>query len=184
MRCLSSALARSLPSWLRVGCWGLCKHGLFLPNQPCPPRRTRFKGVYGPGTTRDAARPTEPEAAQTLLGTMGSTGPGENKASVAFLSKDALGLRLVPEHSLGSQNAASRSEFCALSETDFRGVPPELAKGGLLGLVQTRRFPSKSAFTPKENIFGVGLWPRRPPAKQQRPGSQRQHRPSLALWGA
>ena len=86
----------------------------------------------------------------------GSTGPGENKASVAFLSKDALGLRLVPEHSLGLQNAASRSEFCALSETDFRGVPPELAKGGLLGLVQTRRFPSKSAFTPKENIFGVG----------------------------
>ena len=131
-----------------------------------------------------AAVPMEPEAAQTLLGTMGSTGPGENKASVAFLSKDALGLRLVPEHSLGLQNAASRSEFCALSETDFRGVPPELAKGGLLGLVQTRRFPSKSAFTPKENIFGVGLWPRRPPAKQQRPGSQRQHRPSLALWGA
>ena len=133
-----------------------------------------WSGFNAEETTRHAARPTEPEAAQTLRGTMGSTGPGENKASVAFLSKDALGLRLVPEHSLGSQNAASRSEFCALSETDFRGVPPELAKGGLLGLVQTRRFPSKSAFTPKENIFGVGLWPRRPPAKQQRPWSQRQ----------
>ena len=96
MRCLSSALSRSLPSWLRVGCWGLCKHGLFLPNQPCPPRRTCFKGVYGPGTTRYAARPTEPEAAQTILGPMGSRGSGENKASVAFLSKDALGLRLLP----------------------------------------------------------------------------------------
>ena len=72
MRCLSSALARSLPSWLRVGSWGLCKQGLFLPNQPCPPRRTCFKGVYGPGTTRYAARPTEPEAAQTLLGTIGA----------------------------------------------------------------------------------------------------------------
>ena len=47
-------------------------------------------------TTSQAAVPKEPEAAQTLLGTMGSTGPGENKASVAFLSKDALGLRLLP----------------------------------------------------------------------------------------
>ena len=47
-------------------------------------------------TTRQEERPTELEAAQTLLGTMGSTGPGENKASVAFLSKDALGLRLLP----------------------------------------------------------------------------------------
>ena len=172
MRCLSSALARSLPSWLRVGCWGLCKHGLFLPNQPCPPRRTRFKGVYGPGTTRDAARPTEPEAAQTLLGPMGSTGPGENKASVAFLSKDALGLRLVPEHSLGLPNAASRSEFCAAAETATSGVPPELAKGGLLGPVQTRPFPAKSAISPKENMFGVGFWPRSAPTKQQGQGAR------------
>ena len=36
MRCLSSALARSLPSWLRVGCWGLCKQGLFMPTQHSP----------------------------------------------------------------------------------------------------------------------------------------------------
>ena len=99
MRCLSSALARSLPSWLRVGCWGLCKHGLFLPNQPCPPRRTRFKGVYGPGTTPDAARPTEPETSQAILSPVGNIRPRENNASLACLSKDALGLRLVPEHS-------------------------------------------------------------------------------------
>ena len=130
MRCLSLALARSLPSWLRVGCWGLCKPGLLLPNQPSPQRRTCLEWVSGHGVHPPSSRAKEPEATQNLLGPMGSTGPGENKASVAFLSKDALGLRLVPEHSLGSQNAASRSEFCALSETDFRGVPPELAKGG------------------------------------------------------
>ena len=47
-------------------------------------------------TTRKAAAPMEPAAAQTLLGSMGSIGPGENWASVAFLSKDASGLRLVP----------------------------------------------------------------------------------------
>ena len=39
----------------------------------------------------------EPEAAQTILGPWGTTGPGENSASVASLSKDALGLWFVPQ---------------------------------------------------------------------------------------
>ena len=39
---------------------------------------------------------TEQEAAQTLLGARGSTGPDEKKGSAAFLGKPALGLRLVP----------------------------------------------------------------------------------------
>ena len=47
-------------------------------------------------TTSQAAVPTEPEAAQTLLGPMGSIGLGENEASAAILSQDALGLRFVP----------------------------------------------------------------------------------------
>ena len=37
-------------------------------------------------TTTQAAVPTEPEAAQTLLGPMGSLGLGENWASAAILS--------------------------------------------------------------------------------------------------
>ena len=47
-------------------------------------------------TTSLAAVPTEPEAAQTLLGPMGSIGLGENEASAVILSQDALGLRFVP----------------------------------------------------------------------------------------
>ena len=46
-------------------------------------------------TTSQAAVPTEPEAAQTLPGPMGSIGLWEKQASVAFLSKDAMGLRFV-----------------------------------------------------------------------------------------
>ena len=37
-----------------------------------------WSGFNAEETTRHAARPTEPEAAQTLLGPMGSIGPGEN----------------------------------------------------------------------------------------------------------
>ena len=47
-------------------------------------------------TTSQAAVPTEPEAAQTLLGLMGRMGLGEKQASAAILSQDALGLRFAP----------------------------------------------------------------------------------------
>ena len=49
-----------------------------------------------PETTSQAAVPTEPEAAQTLLGLMGRMGLGEKQASAAILSQEALGLRFVP----------------------------------------------------------------------------------------
>ena len=47
-------------------------------------------------TTNQASEPREPEAAQTLLGPMGSIGLGEKCAIAAFLWKDPLVLRLVP----------------------------------------------------------------------------------------
>ena len=47
-------------------------------------------------TTSQAAVPTEPEAAQSLLGPRGSPGLGENEASAANLSQAASGLRFVP----------------------------------------------------------------------------------------
>ena len=46
--------------------------------------------------TSQAAVPTEQEEAQSLLGPMGSLGLGDNKASAAILSQDALGLRVAP----------------------------------------------------------------------------------------
>ena len=47
-------------------------------------------------TTSQAAVPSEPEAAQTFRGPMGSLGLDENQASAAILSQEALGLRFVP----------------------------------------------------------------------------------------
>ena len=47
-------------------------------------------------TTSQAALPTDPEAAQTLLDPMGSRGLVKNKASAGILSQAALGLRFVP----------------------------------------------------------------------------------------
>ena len=47
---------------------------------------------------------------------METRGLGEKKASVAFLSKDALGLWLVPRASFPLKNAAPISEFFAVAE--------------------------------------------------------------------
>ena len=49
----------------------------------------------GPATTSKAPVHREQEAAQNLLVPMPSNGLGEKPESAAFLSKDALGLRLV-----------------------------------------------------------------------------------------
>jgi len=41
--------AQTLLGWLIVGGWGLCKQGLFMPNQPSPRRRTRLELVSSCG---------------------------------------------------------------------------------------------------------------------------------------
>ena len=51
---------------------------------------------------------------------------------------------------------------------------------GLQGPAPRRYFPANSCFSKKENPFGVEFQLRRPKAKQQGPGRQRQPRPSLA----
>ena len=52
--------------------------------------------VSGCGDHLPSSSAKETEAAQTLLGRIGSIGLEENSGSIAFLSKDALGLRFVP----------------------------------------------------------------------------------------
>ena len=88
---------------------------------------------------------------------------------------------MFPESSFPLQNEAPTSAFCAVSEVGPRWGPPELAMGGLLGLVHKGLLKAKSAFSTKGKTFGVVFQLRRPPAKQQCPRSQRQPRPSLAL---
>ena len=87
---------------------------------------------------------------------------------------------MFPEESLPFQNAALRTSLRAVGEMGPRYCVPKLAPVGLLGPASRRHFPANSCFASKENTFGVCFHLRRPPAKQQGPGSQRQPRPSLA----
>ena len=56
----------------------------------------------------------------------------------------------------------------------------QAGSGGLLGPAPRRHFCANSCFSTKGNTFGVYFQLKRPPAKQQGPGSQRKPRPSLA----
>ena len=67
-------------------------------------------------TTSQAAVPSEPEAAQTFRGPMGITGLGENQASAAILSQEALGLRFVPRAQFPFAEGSSRKRVLCLCE--------------------------------------------------------------------
>ncbi len=67
-----------------------------MPNLGFPWRPNIWSGFEAQETTSKPAVPREQEAAQTLFALFEKRGIGEKKASVAFLSKDALGLWFVP----------------------------------------------------------------------------------------
>ena len=71
------AQGRSIPSWLRVGGWGLCKQGLSMQIHLLPEGEPVWSWFQAQETTRTSAVPTEPEAAQGLHGPRGKTELGE-----------------------------------------------------------------------------------------------------------
>ena len=85
---------------------------------------------------------------------------------------------------------AARGDFpfaqCSCQKLDFgrrcdgaSALRGELAQGAWLRPGRRRPSRAQSCFPAKENPWGVGFGHRRPPAKQQGPGSQGQPRPAL-----
>ena len=86
-----------------------------MQNQPSQEGDDIWSWIPATETTSQAAVPTEPEAAQILLGTMGSLGLGEKLASAAMLSQAALGLRFVPRAQfLFAEISSYKSVWCCL----------------------------------------------------------------------
>ena len=78
----------SWPGWAA----GACAHKAFSGSIYLLPEAEHvWSWFQAPPTTSKAPVHTEPEAAQTLLGPRGNSGPDENKASAAFLGNRALG---------------------------------------------------------------------------------------------
>ena len=94
---------------------GLCKAGLFLPNQPSPRRRTLLELVSGCGDHPPNSRDHGARGSQDPPWPMRRNGLSETWTTIAFLSKEALGLRLVPR-------AQFRFRECSFPKCGFSRV--------------------------------------------------------------
>ena len=111
---------------------------------------------------------------------METRGLGEKKASVALLSKGALGLWFVPRGESTFPECSSLNRVLSHGFDVGSVLCSQAGSRGLLGPASRMHFLADSCISTKGNTFGVGFNLRRPPAKQQGPGSQRQPGPSLA----
>ena len=82
-----------------------------MPNQTCPLREHVWSGFQARETTRKPAVHREQKGAQTLLCPLYPIGLSEEKASVPFLSKDALGLLFVPRVEFTFPECSSQKLF-------------------------------------------------------------------------
>ena len=87
---------------------------------------------------------------------------------------------MYPDESQSFQNVAHGKEFGAELEMGFVAeIPTYLCE--MDGAYAQKAFFANTCFSTKENTFVVALHLRRPPAKQQGQGSQRQPQRSLAM---
>ena len=89
-------LGDELPSWLWGDCRGLHPEGIFLPIPASPRRRTGLEWIPISGYYHQSSRGQGARGSPDPLWPMLTRGLGEKKASVALLSKGALGLCFVP----------------------------------------------------------------------------------------
>ena len=174
---LRGDLSAERPSWFRGHGWAQGAEGLRAPSPACPRRRTRGEWVSG------ARDPQQSSSAQGARGSPASPygerrARGENSLR-CFHEPRQVGDVVCCWKSFPLQNAEQRSSFWAFSGTGPRRLAAELAQGTWLGPGRRRPSRAQSCFLTKENPWGVGFSGRRPPAKQQDPGSQGQPSPAL-----
>ena len=110
---------------------------------------------------------------------MESGGPGAKMDSVAFLRGGALGLWFAARGVFRFAECSSQKLVLGSRCNGASALSGRAGSGGKAGAMAQRPSHAQSYFPTKENLWGVGLHRRRPPAKQQGPGSQGQASPAL-----
>ena len=152
---MSEIATRGIPPELaKAGLLGPVQTRPFPAKSPFSRRRTRLEWVSGHGDHPPSSRDHGARGSQDPPWPMRRNGLSETWTTIAFLSKEALGLRLVPEHSFGSQNVAFQSAFFAVSEIRPSWVPPQLAKWGVAGACANQAFYCRITFLPE----GEQVW--------------------------
>ena len=91
-----SGLGAEVPSWLWEDSWGLRPECIFLPTPASSRRGRHLEWISSSGDHQQSSRAQGARGSPDPLCSMETRGLGEKKASVALLSKGALGLWFAP----------------------------------------------------------------------------------------
>ena len=171
-------LGAEWPSWLRGHGWSVGPEGLRVPNSASPPRTTRGEWVSGTGDPQQISRAQRARSSPAPLCPLESGGPGAKTACVAFLSRGALGM-FAARGDFPFAECSCQKLVLGRRSYGASALSGRAGSGAWLGPGRRRPSRAQYCFPAKENPWGVGFSGRRPPAKQQDPGSQGQPRPAL-----
>ena len=165
-------LGAERPSWLRGHGWGLGAEGLRAPNPASPRRRTRGQCDSGAGKPQQSSRAQGSRGSPAQLRPMERGGPGAKTDSIAFLSGGTLGLWFAAPAEFRFAECSSQKLILGNRCDGASELSGRAGSGGMAGAWAQKASRAQSCFPTKENPWGVGFGHRRPPAKQQGPGSQ------------
>ena len=171
---LRRGLGAERPSWLRVHGCGLGAEGLCAPNPASPRRRTRGQCDSGAGNPKQSSRSQGSRRSPAPHRPMESAGPGGKTACTAFLSQCALGVWFAAQGEFPFAECSSQKLFLGRRCHGSSALIGRAGSGGMAGAMAQKAFANPILLAhegePVWSVFGR----RKPPAKQQGPGSQAQ----------
>ena len=124
------------------------------------------------GDTQQSSRVQGARVSSALLCPMESVGPGAKTACVALWIRGALGLWFAAGGVFPFAECSSQKLVLGLRCNGASALSGRAGSRGMAGAGRRRLSRAEACFPTKENPWGVGFGHRRPPAKQQGPGSR------------
>ena len=144
-----------------------------------PRRRTRGEWVSGSGDPQQSSRAQGSRGSPAPHRPRESAGPGAKTACAAFLSRGALGLWFAALGEFPFAGCSSQKLVLGRLCEGASALSCRAGSGGMAG-DWAQNVVERPILLPHEGEpDGSGFWARRPPAKQQGPGSQGQPSPAL-----
>ena len=174
---LRRGLGAERPSWLRGHGWGLGAGGFRAPNPAFPAKENPWGVRFGlrrpPGKQQGPGIQGQPSPALPN----GEPKAGAKTACVDFLQRGTVRLWFVSQGEFPFAECSSQKLVLGLRCNGASALSGRAGSRGMAGAGRRRLSRAQSCFPTKENTWGLGLRRRRPPAKQQGPGSQGQATP-------
>ena len=149
------------------------------PTPASPPWRTRREWISGAGDPQQSSRTQGARGSPAPLCPLESGGLGAKRACVAFLSQGALGLLLAARGDFPFAQCSCQKLVLGRRCDGASALNGRAGSGGMAAGWAQKASGAHPCFPAMENPSGVDFGRRRPPAKQQGPGSQGQPRPAL-----